>query len=100
MASQKAYLDFIVDQLSGVEGIAYRAMMGEYILYCRGKVIGGVYDDRLLLKPIKAAVDLLPEATMERPYGGAKEMLRVDDVDDRERLCTLVEAVYEGLSCR
>ena len=73
-------------------------MMGEYILYCRGKVIGGIYDNRLLLKPVPAAVELLPGASMERPYDGAKEMLRVDDVDNRELLRSAVETVYAGVN--
>ena len=98
MASHKEYLHYVLDQLSGVEGITCRAMMGEYILYCRGKVIGGIYDNRLLLKPVPAAAELLPEATMERPYDGAKEMLRVDDVDNRELVRSVVETVYAGVN--
>ena len=97
MASSKGYLDYIVDQLSGVEGITCRAMMGEYILYCRGKVIGGIYDNRLLVKPVPAAVAMLPGADRERPYDGAKEMLRVDDVENGAFLRELVKAMYEEL---
>lgn len=84
MASSKAYLDFILEQLSGMENIAYRAMMGEYILYCQGKIIGGIYDDRLLVKAVKSAVVLMPNATYELLYEGAKEMLLVDNVDSKE----------------
>lgn len=74
-----------------------RAMMGEYILYYRGKIVGGIYDDRFLVKPVKAAVAMMPEAALEVPYEGAKEMLLVDDVDDREFLCELLEAMYDEL---
>lgn len=97
MASGKAYLEFILEQLSGLEEITYRAMMGEYILYYRGKIIGGIYDDRLLVKPVKAAVSLMPTAAYELPYDGAKEMLLVDNVDDREFLKRLFEAMYDEL---
>ena len=84
MASSKAYLDFILEQLSGLEEVTYRAMMGEYILYYRGKIVGGIYDDRLLVKPVKLAVSYMPDARYELPYDGAKEMLLVEEVDDRE----------------
>ena len=97
MASSKEYLDFILDQLSGLDDITYRAMMGEYILYYRGKVFGGIYDDRLLVKNVKAAADLLPNAPRELPYDGAREMILVDNVEDREFLRELVDAMYEEL---
>ena len=97
MASSKEYLEFILDQLSGLENVSYRAMMGEYILYCGGKVIGGIYDDRLLIKPTKSAVAMMPEGRMELPYDGAKEMLLVEDVDDSEFLQKLVRSVAEDL---
>ena len=97
MASSKAYLDFILEQLSGLDDISYRAMMGEYILYYRGKIVGGIYDDRFLVKPTKSAVAMMPEADMEPPYEGAKEMLLVDDVEDREFLRKLLEAMYDEL---
>ena len=97
MASTKDYLDFVLDQLSGLEEISFRAMMGEYILYYRGRIFGGIYDDRLLVKPVPTAVKLMPDASMELPYEGAKEMIMVDDVDNREFLCELVEAMYEEL---
>ena len=84
MASSKEYLEFILEQLSGLEDVSSRAMMGEYILYYRGKIVGGIYDDRFLVKPVKAAVDRMPEAELEVPYEGAKEMLLVDNVDDKE----------------
>ena len=97
MPSTKNYLDFIIEQLSLAQGITYRAMMGEYIIYCRGKVIGGIYDDRFLIKPVASAVEMMPDAAYELPYEGAKEMLLVDNIDDREFLKKLVEAVYEEL---
>ena len=97
MASSKGYLDFVLEQLSELEEITYRAMMGEYILYYRDKIIGGIYDDRLLVKPVKSAVALMPDATFELPYEGAKEMLLVDDVDNRDFLAKLFNAMYDEL---
>ena len=97
MASSKEYLEFILGQLSDLDDITYRAMMGEYIIYYRGKIIGGIYDDRLLVKPIKAAIDYMPTATCELPYEGAKEMLLVDEVDSRGFLTGLFNAMYEKL---
>lgn len=97
MASSKEYLIFILEQLSGLDDITYRAMMGEYILYYRERVIGGIYDDRFLVKPVRAAVNLMPNAEMEVPYEGAKGMLLVDDVDDREYLVKLFQAMYDEL---
>ena len=97
MASSKEYLEFIMEQLAGLEDVSWRAMMGEYIIYYRGKIVGGIYDDRFLVKPVEAAKAMMPEAEMEQPYEGAKEMLLVDDVDDREFLCELLEAMYDEL---
>ncbi len=84
--------------MSGLDDISYRAIMGEYIIYYRGKVVGGIYDDRFLVKPVKAAVAMMPDADMELPYEGAKEMLLVDDVENREFLCELLEAMYRELT--
>ena len=95
MASSKEYLEFILDQLSGLDGVTYRAMMGEYIIYYRGKAVGGIYDDRFLVKPVKAAVTMMPDADRELPYEGAKEMLLVDDVEIREFLGRLLEAMFD-----
>ncbi len=97
MASSRDYLEFIMEQLSEAEDVSYRAMMGEYIIYCRGKVVGGIYDDRFLVKPTGSAVRMMPDAMREIPYEGAKEMLLVDDVDDKEFLRGLLEAMYEEL---
>ena len=95
MASSKEYLDYIIDQLSLVDGITSRSMMGEYILYRNGKIFGGIYDDRFLVKPTKAALKMIPEAPRELPYEGAKEMLLVEDLDDREFLRELVLAICD-----
>lgn len=97
MASSKEYLDFILEQLSELNDIKYKAMMGEFIIYYRGKVVGGIYDDRLLVKPVKSAIRYMPTATYELPYEGAKEMLLVDEVDDKEFMTGLFIAVYEEL---
>ena len=97
MASSGEYLEFILGQLSCLEEITHRAMMGEYILYYRGRVIGGIYDDRLLIKPVPAAVSRMPEALRELPYEGARPMLLVGNVDDREFLTELIGAMYEEL---
>ena len=97
MASSKEYLTFILDQLSGLNGITWRAMMGEYILYFRGRVAGGIYDDRLLVKPVPAALALMPDAPRELPYPGAKEMLLVEDIDNGDFLRELFRAMYDEL---
>ena len=97
MASSKEYLAFILDQLSDLDGVTYRAMMGEYILYYRGKIVGGLYDDRFLVKATPTALRLMPEAPRELPYEGAKEMLLVDSVDDRVFLNELLPALWEEL---
>ena len=97
MASSKDYLYFIIEQLSGLEEISYRAMMGEYIIYYKGKIVGGIYDDRFLVKPTKSAKELMPDASCELPYDGAKEMLLVDNTDDREFLAELFNAMLPEL---
>ena len=97
MASSKEYLTFVLDQLTGLNGIDYRGMMGEYILYFRGRIVGGIYDDRLLVKPVPAALSLMPDAPRELPYPGAKEMLLVEDVDSGGFLRDLFRAMYDEL---
>ena len=97
MASSESYLDFILDQLSGTEGITYRKMMGEYILYVNGRIFGGIYDDRFLLKPTPAARRMMPLAAEEPPYPGAGKMLLADQVDDRDFLCALLAAMEPEL---
>ena len=96
-ASSKEYLDFILEQLSELEEITYRSMMGEYIVYYRGKIVGGIYDDRFLVKPVKSAIAYMPNAKYELPYDGAKEMLLVDDVDNKEYLTGLFNSMYKEL---
>lgn len=97
MASSKEYLDFVLEQLSELDDISYKAMMGEFIIYYKGKIVGGVYDDRFLVKPVKAAKDMMPEAELELPYEGAKEMILVDNVENKEFLRDLLEAMYGEL---
>lgn len=97
MASSKEYLRFILEQLSELEEITYRAMMGEFIIYYRGKIVGGIYDDRLLVKPIKSAIAYMPTVSYELPYAGAKEMILVDEVDDKEFLTGLFNTMYDEL---
>jgi TfoX/Sxy family transcriptional regulator of competence genes len=97
MTSSKEYLEYILEQLSNLDDITHRAMMGEYIIYYRGKIVGGIYDDRFLVKPVKSAMEMMPEANMELPYEGAKEMVLVDNVEDKEFLRDLFEAMYEEL---
>lgn len=97
MASSREYLDFILEQLSGLENISWRGMMGEYIIYYRGRIVGGIYDDRFLVKPTKSALAMMPDADREIPYEGAKEMLLVDNVDNREFLTALLTAMYDEL---
>jgi TfoX/Sxy family transcriptional regulator of competence genes len=97
MASSKEYLDFILEQLSLLDDITFRAMMGEYIIYYRGKVVGGIYDDRFLVKQTKSSLKMMPDADLELPYEGAKEMIMVDDVDNKEFLRDLFEAMFDEL---
>ena len=97
MASSKEYLAFILEQLSGLDGITFKPMMGEYILYMQGRIIGGIYDDRFLVKPTKSAMAMMPDADRELPYEGAKEMLLVDNVDNRAFLEELLTAMFDEL---
>ena len=97
MASSREYMEYVREQLAPAEGISFRAMMGEYLLICGGKTVGGIYDDRLLVKPTEQARRLLPDASEETPYPGAKPMLLADNLDDREALRELVYAVAGDL---
>ncbi|SEA55704.1 TfoX N-terminal domain-containing protein [Pseudobutyrivibrio sp. ACV-2] len=97
MASNKEYLEYVLEQLSSLDGITYKAMMGEYIIYYQGKIVGGIYDDRFLVKPTKSAMTMMPEASLELPYEGAKEMLLVDDIDNRDFLHELFNAMVDEL---
>ena len=97
MPSSKDYLQFIAEQLSDLEEITYRTMMGEYIIYYRGKIVGGIYDNRLLVKPIKSAINYMPGAVYEPPYDGAREMLLVEEIENKEFLTGLFKAMYDDL---
>ena len=97
MTSSKDYLEYVLEQMSNLDDISHRAMMGEYIIYYRGKIIGGIYDDRFLVKPVKSAMEMMPDADRELPYEGAKEMLLVEDIENREFLEELLNAMYEDL---
>lgn len=97
MASTRDYLEYILEQLSDLSDVTYRAMMGEYIIYYQGKVIGGIYDNRFLVKPTASAKRMLPDAPMELPYEGAKEMLLIEDIEDREFLAALFDRVVGEL---
>lgn len=100
MSSSKEYLEFILEQLSDLDEIEYRYMMSEYILYYKGKIFGGIYDDRFLIKPVKSAIDFMPNAKYEIPYKNGREMLLIDDVDDKERLAKLIKIMYDELPAR
>ena len=97
MASSKEYLKYILEQLSALDEISYRSMMGEFIIYYRDRIVGGIYDNRLLVKPVKAAISYMKTAQYELPYEGAKEMLLVDEVDSKEFLTGLFHVMYEEL---
>ena len=98
MASSKDYLEFILDQLSSLDEISYKAMIGEYIIYYQGKIIGGIYDDRFLVKPTKSAKEMMPNAQYETPYDWAKEMLLVDDIDNKNFMNELLNSMVDELS--
>lgn len=97
MASDKAYLNYILEQLGGLEDVSYRPMMGEYILYYRGRVIGGIYDNRFLVKPVQSAKAMMPDAPFELPYEGAKEMLLVENLEDGAFLAELFDVMFDEL---
>ena len=93
MASTKEYLEYVLEQLSEVDGLRYRPMMGEYLIYCRNRLVGGVYDDRLLVKPTPSALALLPDAPREEPYPGGRPMLLVTEMENKRLLQELLEAM-------
>lgn len=97
MASGREYLEFVLDQLSSLEGISFKPMMGEYILYYQGRIAGGIYDNRFLVKPTASARRLMPDAPLEKPYEGAKEMLLVDNIDNRAFLGELLTSMLGEL---
>ncbi len=93
MASSREYLTFVLEQLSDLEDITYRAMMGEFIIYYNRKIVGGIYDNRLLIKPTKSAIAYMPVTVYALPYEGAKETLLVENVDSKEFLTGLFNAI-------
>lgn len=97
MATKKEYLEFVLEQLSGLTQITHRMMMGEYIIYYRGKIAAYVCDDRFLVKPVESVKQMLPDAPLEPPYEGAKDMVLIEDIDNREFLTELFDAMYEEL---
>ena len=97
MASSIDFLNYILDQLSELDETSYRPMMGEFIIYYREKIIGGIYDDRFLVKMTPSSVEMMPDAEKQLPYEGAKVMLAVDNIENREFLKKLIEALYEEL---
>jgi len=97
MASSKEYMAFVMEQLSELSDVSYRAMMGEYVIYYRDKVVAGVYDDRFLVKSTKSATAILPDAPMEIPYPGGHPMIMVEDIENRDLLRDLFNAIYADL---
>lgn len=97
MPSSKEYLNFVLEQLSDLNEITYKPMMGSFLIYYRGKLVGGIYNDRLLVKPVKSAIAYMPQAEYSLPYGGAKEMLVVDNIDDKKYLSGLFNAMFDEL---
>ncbi len=97
MATSKDFLNFVLEQLSELDEITYRMMMGEYIIYYKGKIAAELCDNRFLVKPVDAAVKYIPNAVYEPPYEGAKPMILVENIDSREYLTGLFEAIYPEL---
>lgn len=97
MASSKEFVNFVLEQLSGLEQVSSRAMMGEYIIYYKERIVGGIYDNRFLVKPVDSALALMPDAPWELPYEGAKKMLMVENLDDRDFLEKLLKEMYDEL---
>lgn len=97
MSSSPQYLQFVLEQLSDLPSISCRPMMGEYILYYQDKIIGGIYDNRLLIKPVKSALSLLKAAVYETPYPGAKQMLLIQQLEDKDFLTSLIKTIYDDL---
>lgn len=97
MTSSKEYLEYILEQLRDLDEVTYRPMMGEYLLYYQGRNFGGIYDNRLLVKPVPSAAGMMPGSKREVPYEGAKEMILVSETDERDFLCALVKDMYDEL---
>lgn len=97
MATNKEYLTFVLEQLSEISDITYRQMMGEYIIYQNGKIAAYICDNRLLVKPVPSAEAMLPGAPHEPPYDSAKDMILVEQVEDKQFLTKLFNAMYDEL---
>ena len=97
MATKKEYLEFVLEQLSDIDGITHRQMMGEYIIYHHGKISAYLCDDRLLVKPVPSAAKMMPDAKYESPYDGAKDMILVENIDDKDFLTNLFNSMYGEL---
>lgn len=97
MASSKDYLEFTLECLSDVGDITFRQMMGEYILYYKGRIFGGIYDNRFLVKPLKAALNMIDNPIYQTPYPGGKDMILIEDMENKEFLCDLINAMYPEL---
>lgn len=93
----RSFFEYVSDQLSELSDVTFRPMMGEYIIYFKGKVVGGIYDDRLLLKPTEGVEKMLTEVKLELPYEGSKPMISVTDIDDKEFLTDLIEYTYNAI---
>lgn len=98
MSSSKDFLDFVLDQLSGLPDISWRAMMGEYIIYYRGKVVGGIYDNRFLIKPTDSVLKIISNAKMETPYPGGRPMVMITDIENTELLENVFNVLYDDLA--
>ena len=97
MPSNKEFLDFILELLSQLSDIKYRKMMGGYIIYYRGKVVGGIYDNRFLIKLTKSVLEIIPDAVMEIPYPNAKPMVMIEDIENQKLLVQLFNQIYSEL---
>lgn len=88
---------YVVETLTPLGAIRTRAMMGEYVLYYKDKIVGGIYDDRVLVKNVPAAAEILPEAPLEIPYDGAKPMLMVADLENTALMQRLMDVLFDVL---
>lgn len=98
MPSTKEFLNYVLDQLNDLEDITYRYMMSEYIIYYKGKIAGGIFDNRLMIKPVKSAIDFIENPIYDIPFDGAKEWILIEDIEDKEFLTELFITIYKDLS--
>ncbi|HNV70091.1 MAG TPA: TfoX/Sxy family protein [Candidatus Ozemobacteraceae bacterium] len=98
MASDQSYVDYVLEQLEGLEGVSYKKMFGEYGIYCEGKLVVMVCDNQLFVKPTAAGREYIGAVTEASPYPGAKPCFLIDGAaDDREWLCRLIRLTTDGL---